>query len=48
MLHEADNIVLLRQFNQLNVVFKQLDSWLGDQDMDATLDGVLCNRIMSG
>jgi hypothetical protein len=48
MLNVHENIVLLGQCEELLVVFKQLDCWLRDEDVDSTFDGVLCNGVVSG
>lgn len=47
MFYEADNIVLLRQLNELLMVLEQLDSGLRHKDVHATFNGILRNVVVS-
>lgn len=48
VLDEDIDAVLLGGFDQLEVVREELDGGLGDEDVDAALDGVYGNGVMSG
>jgi len=48
MLYPAHNIMLSGELNQLVMMCQQLGGRLCDQDMQATLNGVLGDRIMCG
>lgn len=47
MFYKAHNIMFLRCFYQILMMFQELRSWLGDQDVEFTLNGVLCDRVVS-
>lgn len=42
------DVVLFRLLQKLLVMLEQLDSWLRNQDVDAALDGVQSDRVVSG
>lgn len=47
VLDPAHDVVLLGHFNQVVVVFQLLNSRLGDEDMDLSLERVEGDRIVS-
>lgn len=48
MLDINEDIVLLCGCKQLLVVFKQLDRWLRDEDVDSTFDGIQGDGVVGG
>jgi hypothetical protein len=44
---EADNLVLFRSLDQLNVMRKELSGWLRHENMYSTLDGIHADREVS-
>lgn len=47
VLNEAYYVVLLRRFDEFVVVLEQLDGGLRDQDVQATLDSIQRNTVVS-
>lgn len=46
VLDEADDVVFLRQRNQLVVVLNRLHGGLGNENVDLALDRILCNVVV--
>lgn len=46
MFNEYDHIVLFGFFDQVLVVRQKLSCWLGNEDMNAPLNGIERNRVM--
>lgn len=44
---EADNLVLFRCLDQLDVMGKKLSGWLRHEDVHSTLDGIHADREVS-
>lgn len=47
VLYKADDVVFLCSGNELVVMSKQLSCWFGDEDMDASLNGIHRDGVMS-
>jgi hypothetical protein len=47
MFDEADNLVLFRCLDQLNVMGQELSGWFRHEDVYSTLDGIHAYREVS-